>query len=244
MSVINKIKKILFSKDKEPIAIETESESVSMNKREEKIFEKERLSLQKLYEQWSCKEAWLLYEQGIPLLFGIEPGKVKHEEEEVLIKIESLWEHAQECVQKKLLPVINVEKEKEQWEVRPLDLYSWGTISRITMPDEFSMLMTFVAQTIKPVQSQSNSNFSESEQDMLYQKHREIVLGAATSLLVNAPELCKNKKGKVVSNKIAKNILENEDQWFGDDRPLLAEAAMTDLINEYLKLTEPVVSAC
>jgi hypothetical protein len=243
MSLINKIKSCFLSSRKTQSSSVVESESVSMQQREDKIFEKETLSLQKLYEQWSCKESWVLYDEGIPLLFGVSPDYKRSADDELSSKIESLWEHAQECVNKKLLPILNAENPKEQWEVRPIDLYSWGTISRITMPDEFSMLMTFVAQTIKPVETQSNSNLSENSKDILYQKHREIVLGAATSLLVNAPELCKNKKGRIVTSNIAKNIIENEDQWFGNERPMLAETAMTDLINEYLKLTEPVVKS-
>lgn len=240
MNILNKIK-LLFSSNKKESVSDIETIEISMQEREEKIFEKNRLSLQKLYEQWSCKESWLLYSEGIPLLFGVEPQASGSLDDEVSGKIENLWQHAQECVHKKLLPVINSERPEAEWEVRPIDLYSWGTVSRIAMPDEFSTLMTFVAQTIKPLQSDSINNYSDNEQDIMYLKHREIVLGAATSLLVNAPGLCKNNKGKVVSNKIARNILENESQWFGDDRPLLAETAMTDLIDKYLKLTRPVV---
>ncbi len=241
MNVIDKIK-LLFLFNKEPEKKYSENfPKISMSEREEKTYDKEKLSLQKLYERWSCKESWLLYNEGIPLLFGIEPGSSLAIEDELSGKIESLWGHAQECVHKKLLPVINPEKPVAEWRVRPIDLYSWGTISRITMPAEFSSLMTFVAQTIKPVETHSNLIHSEDARDMLYQKHREIVLGAATSLLINATDLCKNKKGRIVSNMIVKNIIENEDQWFGGDKPLLAETAMTDLINEYLKLTRPVV---
>jgi hypothetical protein len=240
MNVLDKIKSY-FSSNSNNKKLEVQSLELTMNEREEKVFEKERLSLQKLYEQWSCKEAWLLHKEGIPLLFALEPGNNNMLDEELEKKIDALWAHAQDCAQKKLLPVFNMEKPTEEWLVRPIDLYSWGTVSRITMPDEFSMLMTFVAQTIKPVQTQSAQTSGDNSQDILYQKHREIVLGAATSLLVNAPDICKNKKGKIVSNLIAKNIIENEDQWFGDARPMLAETAMTDLIDEYLKLTKPVV---
>jgi hypothetical protein len=241
MNILEKIKQ-LFSSANSSVPITTETEpAVSMSDREDKLFEKEQLSLQKLYEQWSCKDTWLLYEEGIPLLFGLAPDESEPIDDEVSNKIESLWEHAQECVQKKLLPIVNNDIPEKEWEVRPIDLYSWGTISRISMPDEFSTLMTFVAQTIKPIETHSNSNQGIGEEDALYQKHREIVLGAATSLLVNAPELCKSNKGKIVSNKIAKNIIENEEQWFGDDKPLLTELTMTDLINEYLKLTKPLI---
>ena len=241
MKILEKIRALFFCKNNKDVIPVADIPSLSMSEREDKIYEKEQLSLQKLYERWSCKEKWLLHDEGIPLLFAINPNDRGILKDEAIDKIENLWEHAQDCVKKKLLPVINIESSEAEWEVRPIDLYSWGTISRINMPDEFSMLMTFVAQTIKPMQTNSNANLGDSAEDMLYQKHREIVLGAATSLLVNAPDLCKNKKGKVVSNKIAQNIIENENQWFGDDRPLLTESTMTDLINEYLKLTRPTV---
>lgn len=241
MNILSKIKSCFSKKTNSKNVSNVQSVELSMDEREDKVFEKETLNLQKLYEQWSCKEEWLLYNEGIPLLFGVEPDS-KNIDEVLSGKIEGLWEHAQDCVNKNLLSVINKEKPAVEWQVRPLDLYSWGTVSRISMPEEFSLLMSFVAQTIKAVRVQSEHAVSESNQDILYQKHREIVLGAATSLLVNAPELCKNKKGKVVSNLIAKNILENENQWFADDRPMLAEVAMTDLIEQYLKLTRPVIS--
>lgn len=241
MNIIEKIKS-LFSSEEKGSNMETESvEALSMSEREDKIYEKEQLSLQKLYEHWSCKDKWLLYEEGMPLLFSIDPNNKQALESEVREKIESLWQHAQDCAHKKLLPVINLDAPAPEWQVKPIDLYSWGTISRIEMPDEFSLLMTFVSQTMKPAAINTETRQNESPEDALYQKHREIVLGAATSLLMNAPDLCKNKKGKIVVNNIAKNIMGNEQQWFGEEKPLLSQSAMADLINEYLKLTKPAI---
>ena len=60
-------------------------------------------------------------------------------------------------------------------------------------------------------------------------------------LLINAPDLCENQKGEIVINQITREIIKNKTQWFGNDNPLLAESAMMDLINEYIKLTKPVV---
>ena len=241
MNIVSKIKILFSSFKKKKSGNSVNAPEMSMHEREEKTYGKGKLTLQKLYEKWACKDKWLLNSEGIPLLFGVDPDASKSLDDEVSDKIESLQEHAQECVQKKLLSVVNIDLSDSEWEVRPLDLYCWATVSRISMPAEFSTLMTFVAQTIKSSEVTSNPVQGDGVQDMIYQKHREIVLGAATSLLVNAPNLCKNNKGKVVSNKIAQQIIENEDQWFGDERPLLAESAMTDLINEYLKLTRPIV---
>lgn len=241
MNIFRKIKSSLSGYKKKKSVVPDSSPKISMREREDKFYGGGALFFQKLYEKWSCRDKWLLYDEGIPLLFGLAPDADESLDEEVINKIESLWEHAQECVQKKLLSVINMDKPETEWEVRPLDLYCWATVSRISMPDEFSTLMVFVAQTVKSSEEASSTVQSLDTENMLYQKHREIVLGAATSLLVNAPDVCKNKKGRIVSNQIAKNIIENGQQWFGNDKLLLTESSMTDLINEYLKLTEPLV---
>jgi hypothetical protein len=240
MNIFRKIKSFISNKNKK-IETPVNAPEISMSEREDKFYGEGQLTLQKLYEKWACKDKWLLYDEGIPLLYGLQPAIKASLDQEVLTKIESLWEHAQECVHKKLLSVINLEQPEKEWEVLPLDLYRWATVSRISLPDEFTTLMAFVSQTVMPTATASGSVQSLGEEDMLYQKHREIVLGAATSLLINAPGLCKNKKGRIVSNQIAKNIMENEGQWFGNDRPLLTESSMTDLINEYLKLSQPIV---
>ncbi len=105
-----------------------------MSEREKKVYDVDKLILQKLYEKWSCKDKWLLYDEGIPLLFGIEPGTSVSMDNELLNKKEELWVHAKECVQKNLLSVVNAEKPIIEWEVRPVDLYCWATVSRISMP--------------------------------------------------------------------------------------------------------------
>lgn len=212
-----------------------------MSERENKIYGEDNLTLQKLYEKWSCKDKWLLYDEGIPLLLGIDPDTVGSLDDESSDKIEELWVHAQDCVQKKMLSVSSVEKPEGEWEVRPVDLYCWATVSRLSVPDVFSTLMAFVVQTVKGSDENQAYVKTEGTEDAIYQRHREIVLGAAVSLLINAPQLCQNNKGDVVINQITRQIIENKTQWFGDDKPLLAESAMMDLIKGYLNLTRPVV---
>jgi len=237
MKIINKIKTSLFGADKE-ISVANAPVEMTMSERERNIYDEDRLRLQKLYEKWICKDKWLLRKEGIPLLFGLNPDTKKHDND-ILIKTDELWEHAQECVQKKLLSVVNVYNSADEWEVFPVDLYRWAMVSRISVPDEFSTLIAFVMQTVKP--EQHSHTQTVVEQDAVLQKHREIVLGAATSLLVNASGQCKDDKGKVVAINISKLILENKQEWFGQDEPLLVESEMTELINNYIKLTSPIM---
>jgi hypothetical protein len=237
MNIINKIKTSLFGTDKE-ISVANTPLEMTMSERERNVYDEDHLRLQKLYEKWICKDKWLLHKEGIPLLFGLNPDTNKPDND-ILIKTDELWEHAQECVQKKLLSVVNIDNSVDEWEVFPVDLYRWAMVSRISVPDEFSALIAFVIQTVKP--EQNSHAQMVVEQDAVLQKHREIVLGAATSLLVNASGQCKNDKGKVAAINISRLIIENKQEWFGQDEPLLAESEMTDLINNYIKLTSPIV---
>jgi len=159
-------------------------------------------------------------------------------EEDVSNKMLELWKHAQECVSKKLLSIINIDDSAQQWEVLAIDLYRWAMISRITVPTEFSALIAFVIQTVKP--EQNEPILAIAEFDSLLQKHKEIVLGAATSLLVNAPEKINTGKVKHIAMNISRLIVENKQQWFGENEPSLNESAMIDLINDYIELIEPI----
>ena len=229
MDIINRIKAALQFCNKE-ISISKETQEVV-------IYDEEHLRLQKLYEKWVCKEKWLLHKEGIPLLFGIDPEHYDIEED-VSNKMLELWKHAQECVSKKLLSIINIDDSAQQWEVLAIDLYRWAMISRITVPTEFSALIAFVIQTVKP--EQNEPILAIAEFDSLLQKHKEIVLGAATSLLVNAPEKINTGKVKHIAMNISRLIVENKQQWFGENEPSLNESAMIDLINDYIELIEPI----
>ena len=229
MNIINSIRTVLFSYKKKI--------SVQKNTRKVMIYDEEHLKLQRLYEKWICKEKWLLHNEGVPLLFGVNP---EHQEirEDVSKKMLELWEHAQECVSEKLLSVINIDDPVDKWEVFVIDLYRWAMISRITVPEEFSALIAFVIQTVQLEENKSVRTTQEHE--LLLQHHKEIVLGAATSLLINASMQIDVGNVKSVAMNISRLIFENKRQWFGENEPLLDESAMINLINNYIKLTKSI----
>ncbi len=236
MSIIKKVKSIFNKKNTASIAPETYATSMPMREKEKIIYGEDNIVKQRLYEKWSCKDKWALYDEGIPLLLGIEPG-TKPSEEGVGQKINDLFNHAKDCINKKLLVVINKDLPEKQWEVKPVDLYCWATVSRITVPDELTYLMEFVLQTVKSPEIKRHRDFEAGpdKDDSQYQRHRELTLGATVSLLVNAPELCRNRKDKVKAQLIAGQILTNAELWFAKEKPLLAQSAMEDLINQYIK---------
>lgn len=236
MNILNKIKRLLLKNKNTYSSSQKNKSTVSMKERENHIYGEDKIAQQRLYEKWSCKDKWLLYSEGMPLLFGIAPGTPLSPDDEINEKIKELWEHAKECVHQRLLSVTNKDLPEYEWEVKPVDLYCWATVSRISVPQEFSSLMAFVVQTVKQAENKFTSDIDKNRNDDTnYQRHRELMLGATISILVNHPELCKNNKGKIVSKKIVNQIIDNEKIWFADEKPLLAQSAMEDLINRYLK---------
>ena len=236
MNILKKIKRRIFNNKSANDPSQMNKTTISMLEREKIIYGEDKITQQRLYEKWSSKDKWLLYSEGMPLLFGIAPGINLSSEDEITGKIEDLWKHAKDCVHQRLLSVINKDLPEHEWEVKPVDLYCWATVSRINVPQELSALMAFVVQTIKSTEIKYKPDIDNNKvEDTNYQRHKELTLGATISILINTPELCQNKKGNIVSRKIVNQIIENEKIWFADEKPLLAQSAMEDLINQYLK---------
>ncbi len=223
------------------------SSSISISKnniqnitKQNKIYNQDEYSKQILYEKWCRKGKWLLYDEGILLLLSIDPATNKEILSEDLIqKINNLKFHASDCVKKGLLSVINIDKSEYKWEVNPVDLYHWAMVSRINISDEFNTLMTFVTQSVK----NPNNSFSTNNKNLIddiYQFHKEVVLGATTSLLANSPDICRDNEGKIDITIIVKKIIENERHWFNGCESKLSESDMTSLIKQYIAMSKPI----
>ena len=210
---------------------------IENNLKSNKIYSEKKINKQKLYEEWCKKEKWLLQNEALLLLFSIDPSSSDTLDTNLLEKINNLKTHANDCVNKNLLSVINIDKPENEWEVRPIDLYQWATVSRINIPDEFNALMTFIVQSVKVVDDDSLNNNQKLE-DEIYQLHKEIILGATTSLLINSPEKCKDNHGICDTKLIAEKIIQNEKQWFDNSKSKLSKPEMIKLINHYINMSK------
>ena len=238
--MLEKLKQLLNIKPAEDNAAESAAAAGSLSGaivRENSVYGEDKINKQKLYEQWACKDSWSLHDEGIPLLLGIDPLHIEATDDLQRQKIEELWQHANDCVAKKMLVVTNDDAPDTEWRVAPTDLYCWATVGRITVPQELSALMEFVLQTVKSSPAatpQQSKETGVNGNDALYQQHCEITLGAAVALLANSPEVCQTSSGKVRATLIANEILRNTEAWFGKEEPLLAQSAMTDLLDKYI----------
>ena len=216
--------------------------------REKEIFGEDKLQQQRLYEKWVSQQSWLLQSEGIPLLLGLDPQAVNDISKSIDDEQErnDLWDHAKKCVEQNLLPVSNRDNSPETWEVSPIDLYCWASVSRIIIPDQLVRLIEFVIHTIKlpvaeikSIDGTNNYNSRENHgHPETFQNQREQVLGAALVLLARYPEKCKNSKGRIRPELIVNMINEKGEIWFGNDKLLLSNAVMQDLLDKFLKTIE------
>ncbi len=223
INIINKLFLFLFNR----------SNKIQNNTILHNNYDEAKINKQKLYEKWCKKEKWLLHNEGILLLLSINPSKNNILDEKLIRRVNDLKAHANECVKKNLLSVVDVNKPENNWEVKPVDLYRWATISRIGVPDEFNALMMFITQTIK-VNSQDCSIVNhENSEERIHQLENEIILGATASLLINSPEICRDSEGNIDSKIIVSKIIENKKHWFADCKSDFSERRMINLIEKY-----------
>ena len=211
--------------------------SENMRQKEMDIYGEERITRQKLYEKWAVKSSWHLNTEAIPILLSIDPEKysVSSFADEREQKYRDLREHAQHCVEQGLLPVLNQERSAEEWIAKPIDVYKWAAISRVEIPAQLSALMEFVMMSLISTENagDDSSNKGSYTKDS-FNSDKERILGAALSMLVNYPERCKNKKGRVRAENILSLISENESDLFGEEIPRLSTTVGIDLINNWI----------
>jgi len=248
MKIINKIKTLLdknkgnalsesISKNMKDIKNKSENTSVDLRRRERELFGVDRVQQQKLYEKWIIKKTWLLKDEAIPLLCGVNPESKMSSESDAM-QFAKLWEHAQQCVAQGLLSITETAAEPEKWQVQPQEVYKWAAISRVNIPEQLSGVMEFILSTVKNTDSDSSGHVLDSNNPKNTDKigdDKERVLGAALAILAAYPNQCRNNKGRVRANKIVEILEEKGEFWFGKGTPALSNTARLDLINRWLQ---------
>lgn len=212
---------------------------MNINDRLGQIYGDELIKLQLLYEKWVTKDTWLLKDEALPLLMALDPEKSLDIDPATETALGEMWIHAGSCVEQGLLKVTNREDVPEKWRVRPIDIYRWAKISRLSFPDIFTNLMEFVVNTVKLADSESQNNLQGSP-DMTaikFDQNREKVLGMALAILAAYPEQCRNSKGRVKVDRIINIINEKGTYWLGEEELEMSTTAMKDLINKWLNTT-------
>jgi len=244
MNLFEKIRKKLFAQDPKSNRKESFDNGTAINNdtsAEQKfrsIYGDEKYELQKLYEKWAVKELWLLRDQALPLLLGIEPGSPRLKEDvEIREKIEDMWNHAKKCVEQGVLDINSVNGDDTKWGIRPLDAYRWATIGRIPLPAELCALMDFIASTIRRMNMSETTISGKSDNKLdsnRFDQAREQVLGMALAILAAWPDKCRNSRGRIKSDKLVRIIEQKSSFWLGDKELDVSPVVMRDILDKWL----------
>ena len=111
------------------------------------VIDDEVMSLQLLYEKWLKKDEWLLRDEALPLLLGMDPDdKPAINKNET----EKYWQEMLPAVKEaRLSPVIDKHLAEAKWKAGNIDIYRWAIEAGIPVPEPLKMLMSFVLKTIK-----------------------------------------------------------------------------------------------
>ena len=229
----------IFGKKKEMPVITSSDTGNDLRQREKELFGEDRVKLQRLFEKWVVRESWLLHDEAIPLLLGIDPEsreRFRDNENETGMDVREMGEHARHCIEQGLLPVINMESPEKEWRVKPVEVYKWAAVSRVELPEQLTMLMEFLQKAISENRPATASLKTGMDPHIeRYDNDKEKVLGTALAILAANPDRYRKENGAVSAEKIVQIISEKGNFWFGDDPPGMTPAAMTDLINRWLR---------
>lgn len=226
--------------DELPVTGLPESIGENINRRMEKIYGRDEINLQLLFEKWVGRNDWKLKDEAIPLLMAMDPeNKWLSGERDKENIYDDLWLHAKGCVEQGLLKVTNHEQPPEEWRAQPADVYRWAKISRVEVPESLGRLMEFVITTVKMAEDEEsrvpgldNGNGVPDSYDI----NREKTLGMALAILATFPEQCKNSEGKVTAENVLKTMNEKSHVFPEIRNSGLSAAARMDLLEQWLNI--------
>ena len=186
------------------------------------------LSMQRLYEHWLKLPEWEARNEALPLAIGLDPEQWQNylNEYELVHCEQDLWRLFAESNS------INSDDES----VSVPTICAWFQGNNVELPISFVRLFEFVRQAT--VRSEPTLNgVDETTQERLEagQDEREIVLGAALSLVSKMPDRCKDEHGVIDGTLVSKLILETSARWFALTVPTMTSAEMAELIDRWLE---------
>ncbi len=183
-------------------------------------------ALQRLYERWVVKDEWLLYDEAIPLLLGLDPTL-----QFTNVEVESLRLKVKTAIGEGRLQVSGegaIEKQK----VKPAAIYRWAMANSLTLPVELVNLMEFVLKTVLSTESVSSSRADDPA--LSDRSDIERILGACLALVASYPDECKNARGMITVERLLKLLDAHAEILFNGEFPAMSSTAIRDTVNHWL----------
>lgn len=186
----------------------------------------EDMQQQLLYEYWLKRDTWLLRDEAVPLLLGLDPARI----ELTATDITELWEQARSAAEEGELAVYNRQAPVESWSVAPEVVYRWAGNREIALPDPFSSLMEFI---LKTVQKDESVRIQDDSEAVSFNAGNEVILGAALAVINAFPELCRKGDGSIDIRATILKMHEHAGVLFGSEEPELTYERIYDLLKNW-----------
>lgn len=172
---------------------------------------------QKRYEKWLSRDAWRVATEAVPLVAGFDP------EQWPPAGVDATVIQGFEAA---MLDVL----EKEDAEiavVTPAEAVAWARRAGVSLPDEFARLFEFIQGVLPRDEAPIEASLGQSAE-------RELLLGAALTLVTRFPEECRDAQGFFDGGRIADRILEKAALWFPLEPPRATRDEIAAMLERWL----------
>lgn len=176
------------------------------------------------YERALKDEHWPVRTEALPLIVGCDPSRWRdhldtqglHPQEETLWHI--------------LANDLGIEADAR---VNVATLVEWARGQSLGLHPSFLRIYEFVRKVLLASAHEPVAEAEETDRHLAHE--REIVLGAALSLLAKMPEKCRDANGFVDGAAIVELIQATAARWFTQSAPQMDAAEMARFIDKWLE---------
>lgn len=186
----------------------------------------EAMRQQQLYENWLKRDTWLLRDEAVPLLLGLDPTSA----DPAHSGIAGLWETVRVAVEEGELAVYNRQAPAGSWSVAPAAVYRWANRKALSLPAPFSELMEFILQTVK----QDEAAHTEADSGHSFNVDNENILGAALAVINAFPEDCLKFGGGIDIHRTIALMDQYAVDLFGQDDMSYTYERIYDLLKIWI----------
>ena len=186
------------------------------------------VEMQRLYERWLKRDTWKARSEALPLVVGVEP-----ETWDAYLSEHQLADAEQELWQS-FAADNGIETDDQAIAVAVI--YEWFRSNNVELPSSFTRLYDFVRRTMlraKATDIVADDAAQSASCELAPEK--EIVLGAALSIVATMPDRCRDEYGFVDGGAVSKLIVETAARWFGSAPPSMTQEQMARLIDKWLE---------
>lgn len=186
----------------------------------------DRQDAQIMYEGALKDESWVLRAQAVPLIVGCAPAEWPQYllAQDVVPQEEILW-HA----------IANDLGAEESAQIEISRLVEWARVQSIPLHPSFLRIYEFVRKVLLATAPTSSPADDGQQLQSNVAQEREIVLGAALSLVAKMPDKCRDEHGFVDGQTIVSLMQQASARWFPQGEPSMDAEEMARLIDKWLE---------